>query len=123
MATHNDFGKEAEKISIEFLQKNNYQILEKNWRYHKAEIDIIAIDIQNNQLAVIEVKARTSDKIQPPENAINQTKKKLIITATDAYISQKNVSLEVRFDVITLLFTSQKWTINHLKNAFNSYEQ
>lgn len=123
MATHNDFGKEAEKISIEFLQKNNYQILEKNWRYHKAEIDIIAIDIQNNQLAVIEVKARTSDKIQPPENAINQTKKKLIITATDAYISQNNVSLEVRFDVITLLFTSQKWTINHLKNAFNNYEQ
>lgn len=123
MATHNDLGKEAEKISKEFLEKNCYQILEQNWRYLKAEIDLIAIDTQSNQLVIIEVKARTSDQVQAPEKAVNPTKKKLLILAADAYITKAKMELEVRFDVISLLFIDQKWKINHLKNAFNSYEQ
>ena len=42
MAEHNELGKEGEKLAVEFLLKNDYKILEKNYRYLKAEVDIIA---------------------------------------------------------------------------------
>jgi len=36
MAIHNDLGKKGEALAVEFLQKNNYQILERNWRIKKS---------------------------------------------------------------------------------------
>ena len=42
MADHNELGTKGEKLAIDFLIKNGYQILEKNYRYLKAEVDIIA---------------------------------------------------------------------------------
>ena len=42
MATHNDLGRLGESLAVGYLLENNYVILERNWRFHKAEIDIIA---------------------------------------------------------------------------------
>ena len=42
MAKHNKLGKEGELIAFMFLQKENFYILKTNWRYQKAEVDIIA---------------------------------------------------------------------------------
>ena len=54
MAEHNDLGKLGEELAVDFLEKNGYEILETNWTFQKAEVDIIAL--KNNVLAVIEVK-------------------------------------------------------------------
>ena len=54
MAAHNELGKKGEQIACDFLIKKGYQILEKNYRYLKAEVDIITQ--KENILAVIEVK-------------------------------------------------------------------
>ena len=43
MAQHNDLGKKGEQLAVDFLIDNNYKILEKNYRYLKAEVDIIAL--------------------------------------------------------------------------------
>ena len=42
MAEHNDLGKFGEELAVDFLEKNGYEILETNWIFDKAEIDIIA---------------------------------------------------------------------------------
>lgn len=122
MATHNDFGKEAEIYAAEYLAKNKYKILAKNWRFLKAEIDIIAIDLSKNELVVIEVKALVSDNLKNPEEAVNKAKKKLLIKAADEYISQNSIDLETRFDVISLLRRNGEWKIHHITNAFTAYE-
>src|SRR5690606_40143305 len=73
MATHNETGKKGEQLAKEFLEANNYVILETNYRYKKAEIDIIAL--KNNILAIIEVKTRTSIDFGEPESFVNNKKR------------------------------------------------
>ena len=51
MAAHNELGKQGEAAAVDFLLKNGYDILETNWVFQKAEIDIIAQ--KNNVLAVV----------------------------------------------------------------------
>lgn len=122
MATHNDFGKEAENFAAEYLVKNNYKILAKNWRFGKAEVDIIAIDNSKNELTIIEVKALVSDNLKNPEEAVNKAKRKLLIKAADEYVHKNSVELETRFDVISLIRKNGEWKINHIQNAFTAYE-
>ena len=58
MAQHNQLGKEGEQLAVDFLIAGGYEILERNYRFDKAEVDIIA---RNNEcLAIIEVKTRSS---------------------------------------------------------------
>lgn len=123
MATHNDFGKEAEIYAAEHLVKNQYEILAKNWRFLKAEIDIIAIDKSTNQIVIIEVKSLASSVLKNPEEAINKSKKKLLISAANEFIVQNEIDLEVRFDAISLVKMNSGWKVNHIKNAFMAYEQ
>lgn len=120
MAQHNELGKLGEKLGVIYLQEKGYVILEKNWRYLKAEIDIIAS--KNNTLIIIEVKTRTSDFFGNPEDFITKSKIKLLITAADAYIQQKNMDAEVRFDVISIVKNRQKTELKHIKQAFLAFE-
>ena len=55
MAEHNDFGKLAEELAEQFLVEKNYKILAKNFRFQKAEVDIITEF--DGKIVVIEVKA------------------------------------------------------------------
>lgn len=115
MATHNDTGKQGEQLAKEFLIANNYAILETNYRYKKAEIDIIAV--KENILAIIEVKTRTSTHFGEPESFVNNKKIKLILEATNAYIIEKDLDLEVSLDIISVVIGKEN-EINHIPNAY-----
>ena len=115
MATHNDIGKQGEQLAKEFLETNNYVILETNYRYKKAEIDIIAT--KENILAIIEVKTRTSTHFGEPESFVNNKKIKLILEATNAYIMEKDLDLEVSLDIISVVIGKEN-EINHIPNAY-----
>ena len=115
MATHNDTGKQGEQLAKEFLETNNYVILETNYRYKKAEIDIIAT--KENILAIIEVKTRTSTHFGEPESFVNNKKIKLILEATNAYIMEKDLDLEVSLDIISVVIGKEN-EINHIPNAY-----
>jgi len=122
MATHNEFGKEAEIVAANYLIQNNYKILERNWRFLKAEIDLIAIDQSVSELAIIEVKSLHSADFRNPEEAVSRKKRKLLITAADQYIISNKITLETRFDIVSMLRENSAWKINHIKNAFHAYE-
>ena len=115
MATHNKTGKKGEQLAKEFLEANNYVILETNYRYKKAEIDIIAL--KNNILAIIEVKTRTSIDFGEPESFVNNKKIKLILEATNAYIDSKDIDYEVSLDIISVVIGKTN-EINHIENAY-----
>jgi len=115
MAEHNELGIKGEKLAIDFLLKNGYKILEKNYRYLKAEVDIIAK--KDNVLAAVEVKTRSTDYFGNPQDFVNPKKIKLLLSAIDYYVNEKDLDVEVRFDIIAI--THQKTIkIAHLEDAF-----
>lgn len=121
MADHNDFGKIAEDLAVDFLIKNHYKILARNFRYLKAEVDIIAEF--ENQIIIAEVKARNTDIFLEPQEAVNKKKIKLLVSAANYFIEENNINKEVRFDIISVLPNQQKsLEIHHIIDAFQSFE-
>ncbi|MET0243650.1 MAG: YraN family protein [Flavitalea sp.] len=94
-------GKNGEDQATDFLEKNGFIILERNWRYRHGEIDIIAT--RDNTLHIVEVKTRTSTTFGFPEESIDDRKmQKLMITAT-AYCYQHPQWHLVQYDVVAIL--------------------
>ncbi|MDH5415129.1 MAG: YraN family protein [Flavobacteriaceae bacterium] len=116
MAEHNELGKKGEQLAINFLVKKGYSILDKNWRYQKAEIDIIAQ--KKDTLAVVEVKTRSSIDFGNPQDFVNPKKIKLLVSAIDEYIINKDLDVNVRFDIIAIVREGNNFTIEHLEDAF-----
>jgi putative endonuclease len=116
MAEHNELGKKGEQLAIDFLIKNDYKILEKNYRYLKAEVDIIAQ--KGEILAAVEVKTRTSAYFGNPEEFVNPKKIKLLISAIDNYVVERDLDVEVRFDIIAIIQNKKETKIEHLEDAF-----
>lgn len=121
MATHNDLGKKGEDLAVEYLQKNGYKILARNFRFQKAEIDIVAE--KDNLIVVVEVKARSTDAFMLPQEAVTKTKIKLIVSAANRYLEEFNKNQEVRFDIISALPDEKgNLTIEHIENAFEAFD-
>lgn len=121
MADHNEFGKLAEEMAVKYLEDLKYKILARNYRFMKAEIDIIAEF--ENELVVVEVKARNSDAFIEPQEAINKKKMRLLISAANDFSENYKYDLNTRFDVITILPDEQnKLEITHIINAFLSID-
>ncbi len=116
MAEHNELGKLGEELAIEFLQKKGYSILETNWTFQKAEIDIIAQ--KDNILAVVEVKTRSSVDFGLPQDFVNPKKMQLLVKAANEYVVQNDLDVEVRFDIIAIHKEKQKFNIEHIEEAF-----
>ncbi|MFK8059739.1 MAG: YraN family protein [Polaribacter sp.] len=116
MAAHNELGKEGEKIAKDFLLKKGYKILETNYRYMKAEVDIIAQ--KGETLVAVEVKTRSSDYFEDPQDAVKPKKIKLLVSAIDYYVIQRNLDVEVRFDIIAIILQKNNTKIEHLEAAF-----
>jgi len=116
MSESNELGKQGEEIATAYLLKQGYLILDINWRAGRNEIDLIAKD--KDFLVIIEVKSRRSDTFMEPEEAVTKEKQQALIRAANAYIYQKNISLETRFDIISIIHNKNETRINHLKDAF-----
>ena len=116
MGKHNEFGAEGEQLATDFLVGKGYEILQKNYRYLKAEIDIIAQ--KDAILAIVEVRARSNDQIVAIADTITPRKIKLLVAAADHYVVEHELDVEVRFDVITILKNSKIFRIEHIEDAF-----
>jgi len=116
MAQHNDLGTEGEKQAVDYLKKKGYTILKTNYRYIKNEVDIIAQF--NNELIAIEVKTRSTRDFGDPQDFVKPSQIKSIVNAVNAYIEQRDIDLEVRFDIIAVLATNNTFEIEHIEDAF-----
>jgi putative endonuclease len=110
------FGQESEEMARQFLKKKGYTILQANWRFKKYEIDIIG---QINDIIVFfEVKARSTNVFGEPEEFVSLKKQKFIITAANHYLQEREIDLESRFDIISVLQINNNITVKHLEGAF-----
>ena len=106
MALHNEFGKEAEEMAVNYLVENGYEILHRNWRWSRFEIDIIAK--KNELLRIVEVKALKSDAVGFPEQTVTKKKFKHLLNAADEYLFQNRQYKQVQFDVLSITINSEK---------------
>lgn len=110
------FGSEGEKLAVKYLQDKGYFILETNWRSGHKEIDIIAK--KEDELVIVEVKTRSSNFFELPEDAVTLKKQQFLIDATQKYIEKTNIDLDVRFDIIAITKKNNRFEIKHIENAF-----
>ena len=116
MADHITFGKLGEQKAVGFLKASDYEIRAINYRYLKAEVDIIAM--KNNLLVIVEVKSRKTRFLKEISEVISAKKIKLLVLAANHYLEENNLDVEVRFDVITVIQKGEKFEIEHFENAF-----
>jgi putative endonuclease len=116
MAAHNDLGKEGESLAVDFLRRNGYSILETNWIYQKAEVDILAR--KDDLLAVIEVKTRSSIAMGLPQDFVKPKKIRLLVKAVNAYVQEQAWEVTVRFDIIAIHQLEGQTVLEHLEDAF-----
>lgn len=117
MARQQTIGSLGEETATVFLQKSGYIILERNWRFRKAEIDIIAKD--GEVLVFVEVKAKSYTYFGAPEESVSSYKENLIIDAAHQYMIKIGHDWEIRFDIISIVFDKSKdASITHFKDAF-----
>jgi putative endonuclease len=116
LAKHNKLGKDGELIAFMVLQRDGFTILETNWRFQKAELDIIAQ--KDGFLIFIEVKTRSSKKYGTLSDAIDKKKISLYKGAVEGYLEQYPSELEVRFDVVNIIIGKDETEIEHIPNAF-----
>lgn len=112
MADHNLLGHKGERMAMEYLLKEGYEILETNWRFQKKEIDIIAR--KENLFVIIEVKTRSNTYFSTPEESVTLSKQRFLIEAANEYMQQLDFEAEVRFDIISIV----NKTLNHIQEAF-----
>ena len=116
MAQHNQLGKKGEALAATYLKQKGYEIIEQNWRNAKDEIDIVAI--HDNFLVIVEVKTRSTDYFGEPSEAVTNIKQTYLIRAAEEYVIEKEIDLEVRFDIISIILKSNQHRINHIEDAF-----
>ncbi len=109
-------GIEGEDMAADYLSSSGYVILERRFRIHSIEIDIIASN--GKELVFVEVKTRSSDFFASPESAVNVKKQKRMILAADYYVRERGIDAEIRFDIVSVVRNRDTEHISHIKNAF-----
>jgi putative endonuclease len=116
----NETGKKGEEIAAKLLEQKGFKIIERNYRYGKGEIDIIAEDLENDCFVFVEVKSRETLLLGPPEYAITKNKIKQVRKIAELYLFEKEIKdKNCRFDVVTVLFcTNGDPIVEYYRNAF-----
>jgi putative endonuclease len=116
MRWEQSLGKEGEDIAAELLLRKGYEIVRRNYRFGRAEVDIIAR--LGNILVIVEVKTRSGDPDVDPGDAITGKKIKLLARAAEAFMLDEGLELLLRYDAVIVEKQGYHWEITHIEDAF-----
>lgn len=117
MDARKKFGADGESLTADYLEKQGYRILERNFRCALGEIDLIASE--KGQIVFVEVKTRHSDAFVSPKTAVNAGKQRKIARTAVFYLKGKGMlDKSSRFDVVTLVDGNGEKKFELIRNAF-----
>lgn len=116
MAEHNEIGRKGEVLAKDYLVKKKHTILATNYRFQRAEIDIIS-KIASGIIVFTEVKTLANENSGNPEDAVSVSKQKQIAKAALNYIEENNYHGEIRYDIIAITLFGKR-EIFHIEDAF-----
>lgn len=113
-----ELGNEGEEIATAYLESKDWLILDRNYRFEKAEVDIVATD--RNYIIFVEVKSRSNIFFGYPEDYITPQKEENIKKAAEAWVYERKMETAVvRFDVVSIVQQGNKAPeITHFEDAF-----
>ena len=113
-------GKEGELIAKKYFGSLGYELVAENYRYNRAETDLIFKDEKNKVLIFIEVKTRRTKTFGEPEEAVTQKKQEQMVKSAEGFLMTRLEfdDYEKRFDVAAIMIEDGEVKINHIENAF-----
>ncbi|MBA9076174.1 MULTISPECIES: YraN family protein [Rufibacter] len=117
MGHNTHMGRQGEAAAEAFLLQKGYLILARNFRFKRAEVDLIAT--KEKVLVLVEVKTRSSQAFGFPEAAVSARKEQMLHLAAEHYIEAMNWQHDVRFDVISIIWHPDRPEILHIEDAFH----
>ncbi len=111
-----ELGQKGEDLAAEYYRKNNYVILDRNWKCYHLEVDLIVLN--ENYIVFCEVKTRSYTTLGEPETFVTPQKQKNLIRAANLYLTRRSINKEVRFDIISIITKGENYQIHHIPNAF-----
>jgi putative endonuclease len=102
MRSNLTLGQYGEALAIEWLNRQHFTVLERNWRHSRYEIDIIAV--QKNIIHCIEVKTRRTNTYGWPEEYITHRKIVQMQAAAEHFLWLNEQFHQVQLDVLSVLF-------------------
>lgn len=125
MTYRQNLGNLGENIACDFLAKNKYRIIGRNFRKPWGEIDIIC-KAPDKTLVFVEVKTLRQISGQAPEEQLSPedqlTKSKLLKIQKTALLYAGHFPEKVsdekgwRIDLIAITFSGEEYSINHYQN-------
>lgn len=109
-------GSEGERLAAEYLVNKGYEILARNYRYGRAEIDLIAR--KGNWLIFVEVKTRSTKAFGFPEEFVDKAKEEKIFLGAEEFASQIGWEGNVRYDIVAVLGVGWEREVCHFEDAF-----
>ena len=120
MAEHNDLGKWGEDEAALYYEDRGYEILERDWKVGKRDIDLKPKTEDKDTLVFVEVKTRQNNDLQEPEEAVDVKKMRNLAIAANAYVKLHGLDMDVRFDIISVIGKcSCVESIECFEDAFN----
>jgi len=116
--TNQELGLVGEKMARKFLQEKGFEHLDFNYRFGKLEVDIVSL--YKGELVITEVKTRQTSEIGEPWMAVTRGKQKQIIKVADQFVKANNISLNTRFDIISIVHNQYRSDIQHIEDAFTT---
>lgn len=116
--SHRKIGDEGEDIAAAYLESNGWHIIDRNYFFEKAEVDIVATD--GTFIIFVEVKLRSDTFFGRPEEFVTPEKEKNIKKAAEAWVYERKMETAlVRFDVIAIVQKKRSEPeISHFEDAF-----
>ncbi|MFW5972686.1 MAG: YraN family protein [Bacteroidota bacterium] len=124
-APHMDTGRYGEDLAAQFLENRGMRVMERNYRFERAEVDLICFEpateyARGGELVFVEVKTRRGTAFGRPEEAISEAKQRNMARAAEAWLHERRMDgSPCRFDVVGVVLTSNgRHTIEHFRDAF-----
>jgi len=109
-------GATGENLAAEYFVSKGFDVVARNFRYHKAEIDLIVQ--RDNWLVFVEVKTRKSDAFGAPETFVSDYQRRLIFDAAEEYIYRHDWKGHIRFDIVSVTLAGEP-RVEHFVDAIS----
>jgi len=113
-------GDRGEALAASYLREKGYDVLARNFRYGRNEVDLICLDPEkDHEVVFVEVKTRSTTAFGPPEASITDEKRSALIEVARGYLFERGrEGAAARFDVVGVRLTGEQPRIDHHENAF-----
>lgn len=112
-------GRQGELTAAQYLEKNGFRIVCRNYRCRLGEIDLVALD--GGVLVFIEVRSKCGDRYGLAQESVTGRKRHKLRQLAWHYLKTTGkTTADCRFDVVAILFDGERKVkrLEHIENAF-----